>query len=123
MFANYLQIAPWVGIILGGAIGCFLVGLIAVSRGAKLSAVSTNPGKLLWSVIFAIPIPFLLHLGGSMIPGLLLAFVWLTVAPSVGVWTVFPPKRPISNAQLVIGNGVWAVLTLIIFTVAVGIFG
>ena len=123
MFANYLQIAPWAGIILGGLIGCFLVGLLAVQRGAPMSAVSTNPGKLLWSVIFAIPIPFLLQLAGSMIPGLILAFVWLTVAPSVGVMKVWPPSRPISTAQLFIGNGIWAILTLIVFMLVVGIFG
>ena len=50
MFANYAQLGPWVGIIAGGMLGCLVVGLIAMSRGASFSALAGHPGKQLWSM-------------------------------------------------------------------------
>ncbi len=122
MFANYLEIAPWLGIVLGGIAGCLVVGLIAMSRGARFSDLAGHPGKQLWSVIFAIPIPFILQLAGSMIPGLILALVWLTAAPIIGLKTVFKPAMRLKMSQLVIGNGIYAIVTLIVFMIVVAIF-
>lgn len=121
MFANYAQLGPWVGIIAGGMLGCLVVGLIAMSRGASFSALAGHPGKQLWSVIFAIPIPFILQLAGSVIPGIVLAIIWLTAAPVIGVKTVFPPAMPITTGQLILGNLIYAVVALIVFMVVVAI--
>lgn len=119
MFANYLELAPWLGIILGGVAGCTVLGLIAMTRGAAFSAVAGNPGKQLWSVIYSIPVPFLLHLGGTVGLGLLLAFIWLVVSPIVGLKTVFKPAVKLRMTQLVIAHVIFAAVVLIVFMLAV----
>ncbi|MEX0344007.1 MAG: hypothetical protein AB3N20_03725 [Rhizobiaceae bacterium] len=121
MFENYFQLGPWLGIIFGGVIGCLVVGFIAMSQGAKFSDLAGHPGKQLWSVIFAIPIPFILQLVGSMVPGLIVALIWLTAAPIVGLKTVFKPAMKLGMPQLILGNGIYAVVTLIVFMIFVAI--
>ncbi len=117
MFDNYFQLGPWLGIILGGIIGCLVVGFIAMSRGAKFSDLAGHPGKQLWSVIFAIPIPFIFQIAGSMVPGIILVVIWLTAAPIIGLKTIFKPSMQLSMLQLIIGNGIYAIVALFVFLV------
>lgn len=123
MFAAYSQLSTWIAIIAGGVIGCFGIGYIAhITTKAPLSVLATNPGKQLWSVIYMIPVPFLIAVGGSPI-GFLLALIWLTVMPSIGVLTVFKPSRPLTNAQLFSGNGVFAVIALVAYGIVAALIG
>ena len=121
MFANYFVFAPWLGIVLGGIAGCLFLGMIAMSKGARFSDLAGHPGKQLWSVIFAIPIPLILQLAGSMIPGIILSLIWLTAAPIVGLKTVFKSSRDLSLGQLVVGNGIYAIVTLMVFMIVVAV--
>ncbi len=115
MLSSYLQFAPWLGIVLGGVLGCTLLGLIAMSRGAGFADVAGNPGKQLWSVIFAIPVPFLLELGAGGWIGLLIAFVWLVASPIIGLKTVFKPEATPDMTQLVIAHVIFAIIVLTVF--------
>ncbi len=113
MFAAYTELSTWLAIVLGGVIGCLASWLLAyaIAR-VPFRMIGGHPGKQLWSVLFMIPVAFILALGGNLVFGLLLAFLWLTIAPSVGVRTVFPPAGKISNQQLFGGNAYFAVVAL-----------
>lgn len=87
----YTELSVWLGIVLGGIAGCFATGLFANwLKGVPVMKVAGNPAKHLWSIIFAVPIPVLLYLGGGV--GLLLAFAWLVLAPTIASKLHFGPK-------------------------------
>ena len=50
-----------------------------------------------------------------MIPGLILALIWLTAALVVGLKTVFKPAMRLDIARLIVGNGIYAAVALIVF--------
>lgn len=60
------------------------------------------------------PVPFILQLSGSMIPGLILALIWLTAALVVGLKTVFKPAMRLDIARLIVGKGIYAAVALIV---------
>ena len=61
------------------------------------------------------PVPFVLQLSGSMIPGLTLALIWLTAALVVGLKTVCKPAIRLNIARFIVGNGIYAAVALIVF--------
>ena len=61
------------------------------------------------------PVPFVLQLSGSVTPGLTLALIWLTAALVVGLKTVFKPAIRPDIARLIVGNGIYAAVALIVF--------
>ena len=56
-----------------------------------------------------------------MIPGLTLALIWLTAALVVGLKTVFKPAIRPDIARLIVGNGIYAAVALIVFTAVAAI--
>ena len=82
---------PAIATVLAGIAGCFATNLFAWQiAGIPLWAIAKQPGKQLWSVIFAIPLYWLLAIPGAL--GVLVAFVWLITAPTVGSKFYFGPK-------------------------------
>jgi hypothetical protein len=91
MIAIYAFPVVWAGIVLGGIAGCVATATVVQAMGAgPFSAVAGNIYKYVWSVIFAIPMPFLLASGG--LGGIILAFLWLDLAPTVASKAYFGPK-------------------------------
>ena len=87
----YTDFTVWTGIILGGIAGCIATALVANwLKGVPVSAVAGNPLKHLWSIIFAVPVPFLFGLGGAL--GVAIAFAWLVLAPTIASKVYFGPK-------------------------------
>lgn len=87
----YGELGVWLGIVAGGIAGCFATGLFANwLKGVPVMKVAGNPAKHLWSVIFPVPVPLLLFLGGA--GGVLLAFAWLVLAPTAASKLHFGPK-------------------------------
>ncbi len=87
----YTDFAVWNGIILGGIAGCVATALVANwLKAVPVSAVAGNPLKYLWSIIFAVPVPFLFGLGGAW--GVVIAFAWLVLAPTIASKAYFGPK-------------------------------
>ena len=123
MLTAYFDFSTWVAIVIAGVAGCLASWLLAyaVAR-APFRLIGGHPGKQLWAVIFAIPIPLLISLGGPAL-GPIIGFAWLTIAPSVGVRTVFPPSHKITNAQLLVGNSVYAFAALAVYLIAKALTG
>lgn len=88
----YTDFGVWLGIILGGIAGCIATALFANwLKGVPVGKVAGNPAKHLWSIIFAIPVPFLLAAFG--VSGVFVAFVWLILAPTIASKIYFGPKE------------------------------
>ncbi|GEM_PF-3221269 len=87
----YTDLGVWLGILLGGIAGCVATAFVAnILKGVPFTAVAGNPRKHLWSIIFAIPVPFLLaSFGGA---GILVAFLWLVLVPTIASKAYFGPK-------------------------------
>ena len=87
----YTDLGVWLGIIFGGIAGCVATALFANwLKGVPISRVVGNPRKHLWSIIFAIPVPFILSILGTS--GVFIAFLWLVLAPTIASKTYFGPK-------------------------------
>jgi hypothetical protein len=87
----YSSPVVWLGIILAGIAGCFATGLYANwLKGVPVMAVAGNWKKHIWSIIFAIPIPALLLWGQEA--GVLVAFLWLMLVPTIASKIHFGPK-------------------------------
>jgi hypothetical protein len=92
MISVYSFSIVWVAIVLAGIVGCIATaGVVQATGSGPFSAVAGNVYKYVWSVIFAIPMPFLLGFGGLI--GLVLAFIWLDLAPTVASKVYFGPKE------------------------------
>lgn len=91
MLTVYSLPMVWVGIIIAGIAGCIATAAVVQATGAgPFSLVAGNIYKYVWSVIYAIPMPFFLGFGGFA--GVVLAFIWLDLAPTVGSKVYFGPK-------------------------------
>lgn len=78
-------------IVAAGVAGCVATNLFANwIGGVPLWAIARQPGKHLWSVIFAVPLPILTGLFGEA--GVFCAFAWLVAAPTIASKTHFGPK-------------------------------
>ncbi|MGB7285833.1 MAG: hypothetical protein WBC71_02775 [Salaquimonas sp.] len=87
----YTDFGVWMGIVLGGVAGCFATALFANwLKGVPFAAVGLNIKKHIWSIIFAIPVPFLL--GWQPESGIFVAFLWLMLAPTIASKIYFGPK-------------------------------
>lgn len=108
-------------VVLAGLIGCVATGLaVQLVAGIPMNAVAANPGKLAWSIIFALPLPFLLGLQ-SVFTGLILAYLCLSLLPSVASKLHFGPKD-VPYSKLVMFNSVYAVTAIASFLVLKAIF-
>lgn len=88
----YTEVGIWLAIILAGIAGCVMTAIFANSlKGIPVGAIAGNWKKHLWSIIFAIPIPFLFQLGGAA--GVFVAFIWLVLAPTIASKVYFGPKQ------------------------------
>lgn len=114
----YDSLTIWIAIIAAGVIGCIATGFaVQLATGHPMKAVATHPGKQLWSVIFAIPLPFLLGLSSNIV-GLIIAFLALALMPSIASKLYFGPKE-VPFHKLMIFNGVYAVTAIVVFMAVV----
>jgi hypothetical protein len=87
-----MNVAVILGVIVAGVAGCVVTSLfVHWIAGAPMWAVARQWPKHVWSIIFAIPLPWLLAVGGAA--GAFIAFVWLVAAPTVASKTYFGPKE------------------------------
>ena len=114
----YTQFDIWVGIILAGIVGC-LATAVALQLIAKVNwkVLAFHWGKQLWSIIFAIPLPYLLSIG-SMAVGALLSLIVLTLAPTLASKFYFGPKNA-KLSQMILFNGIYAIFAIATFTAVV----
>jgi hypothetical protein len=118
MVALYTSIDVWLGIILGGLAGCLglWVVLYALAR-VPFKALGGHPGKLLWSVLFMIPAPFLLGVFGNP-QAWIISLAWLAVAPTAATKFYFGPKT--AKWGKTIGfNAIYGVVALVVFMLVV----
>ena len=88
----YTEPGIWIAIVLAGIAGCAMTAIFANSlKDIPVGVIAGNWKKHLWSIIFAIPIPFLLGLGDAA--GVFLAFMWLMLAPTIASKLYFGPKQ------------------------------
>ena len=88
----YTDMSVWLGIILGGIAGCIATALFANwLREIPIAAIAGNWKKHLWSIIFAIPVPFFLAFNRAS--GVFVAFLWLMLAPTIASKIYFGPKQ------------------------------
>lgn len=91
MLAAYSLPSVWIAIIIAGIVGCLATAGVVQAMGAgPFSRIAGNVYKYIWAIIYAIPVPFILGFGG--IWGVILAFIWLDLAPSAGAKFYFGPK-------------------------------
>ena len=106
-------------VVVAGIAGCFATGLMLKAlTGRSPMVVAGNWRKHLWSIIFAIPLPFLLTLPGSRWLNLALAFVWLMLAPSVASKFHFGPKDA-PWQRLFMLHGAYGFVAILAFMVVV----
>lgn len=112
----YLDVSVWVAIVLAGVLGCVATGVAAqMAAGIPMKAVAGDPGKQLWSVIFAVPLPFLLSIG-SVTVGAIVSYLVLMLAPTLASKLYFGPKQ-VPFQRLAIFNSVYAVVAIVVFIV------
>ncbi|KPB02774.1 hypothetical protein [Ahrensia marina] len=89
MLTAYSVPVVWLAIILGGIAGCVATAFVANAlKGVPVKAVAGNWAKHVWSIIFMIPVPFLIGLPA----GWIIAFLWLVLAPTIASKAHFGPK-------------------------------
>lgn len=87
----YTNINVLVAIAMAGIAGCLMTAFFANSiNGIPVSAIAGNWKKHIWSIIFAIPIPMLLGMNQF---GVVIAFLWLILAPTIASKVYFGPKE------------------------------
>ncbi len=87
----YANPSTWIAIALAGIVGCVATALMANwLRDVPISAVAGNWKKHVWSIIFVIPVPLLLGIGGGT--GVFVAYMWLMLAPTIASKVYFGPK-------------------------------
>jgi hypothetical protein len=80
-------------VIAAGVLGCVATGIaLNTLTGRPGSIVYGNRGKLLWSVIFVIPLIVMASLPMPMGAAILFGIVWLILAPTVASKAYFGPK-------------------------------
>lgn len=110
-----------IAIILAGVVGCVATAATANALdGIPFKAIAASPGKQLWSVLFVIPVPFLLPIGGTAI-GYLIAFLWLMLAPTLAAKFYFGPKDA-AWSKLLTYHAVFAVVALIVYGLVLRLF-
>lgn len=88
----YSEPGIWLAIVLAGIAGCIMTAMFANSlKDVPVGKVAGNFMKHIWSIIFAIPIPFLLGLGAQW--GIVIAFLWLMLIPTIASKIHFGPKE------------------------------
>lgn len=112
----YLDVSVWVAIVLAGVLGCVATGVAAqMAAGIPMKAVAGDPGKQLWSVIFAVPLPFLLSIGSATV-GAIISYLVLMLAPTLASKFHFGPKQ-VPFQRLAVFNSVYAVVAIVVFIV------
>ena len=115
----YQSASDWIGIVAAGIIGCVATGIaVQIATKIPMKAVAGNPGKQLWSVIFAIPLPFLMSFGSV---GLAASYLVLTLAPSIASKYYFGPKK-VPFRQLATFNSVYAIAAIAVFIIVKQLF-
>ena len=116
----YAFTLTWIAIILAGIAGCVATAFVANTlKDVPLNAVAGNWAKYVWSIIFCIPIPFLLGIG-PFIVGLILAFIWLVLAPTVASKAHFGPKD-LPAMTLNTFHAGFAVVALVVYLVVISL--
>ncbi|MCU0831207.1 MAG: hypothetical protein MUC58_06795 [Rhizobiaceae bacterium] len=88
----YTDIA-WLAIAAAGFIGCIATGIaLNAKTGRPASVVWGKWQKHVWSMIFAAPLPFILGVGIPTGAAVIIAFLWLMLAPSFATKAYFGPK-------------------------------
>ncbi|MFK7901263.1 MAG: hypothetical protein AB8B49_00310 [Nitratireductor sp.] len=110
----YTNSNVWIAIILAGIAGCIMTAIFAKAiKGIDISAIAGNWKKHLWSIIFAIPIPFLFSLDVSW--GIFIAFAWLVLAPTIATKLYFAKDIPLSSMTLNAFHCGYALMALLVF--------
>lgn len=109
-----------IAIVLAGIAGCVATAATANALAdVPFKAVAGNVFKHIWSIIFVIPVPFLLALGGVAL-GYILSFLWLMMAPTVASKLYFGPKD-VPWTKLMTFHAAFALVALIVFTVVIAL--
>ena len=117
----YDSLTVWLAIIAAGIIGCIATGVaVQMATGYPMKNVAAHPGKQLWSVIFAIPLPFLLGISSNLV-GLIIALFALALMPSIASKLYFGPKE-VPFSKLMIFNGIYALAAIGTFLAVVHLF-
>jgi hypothetical protein len=114
----YSTLDVWLGIILGGLAGAEALWLV-LHQMAKVpfDKLGGHPGKLLWSVIYMVPVPLILAVAPAPL-NWLIALVWLSVGPTAGTKFYFGPKT-VKWGKTIAFNGIYAVVALVVYWVVV----
>jgi hypothetical protein len=76
-----------------GILGCIATGIaVNAKTGRPASVVWGKWQKHVWSMIFALPLPLILGSGIPMGAAVIIAFLWLMIAPSAASKFHFGPK-------------------------------
>ena len=117
----YESLTVWLAIIAAGVIGCIATGIaVQIATGYPMKNVAAHPGKQLWSIIFAIPLPFLLGLSSNIV-GFFIAYLALALMPSIASKLYFGPKE-VPFSKLMIFNGIYALAAIGTFVAVVHLF-
>jgi hypothetical protein len=88
-----ISVTTILGVVLAGIAGCFATGFaLQKARGVPGSVVYGNWKKHVWSIIFAVPLIWMMSLGLSVTLATIVAFVWLALAPTIASKFYFGPK-------------------------------
>lgn len=116
MLAVYFLPSTWIAIILAGIVGCIATAIAAnLLKGVPFSAVGGSWRKHLWSIIYCIPVPLLLALP----VGLVVAFVWLMLSPTIGSKAYFGPKD-VPHMTLNTFHAAFAAAALVVYFLVTG---
>ena len=110
-----------VAVILAGIAGCAGTGLtFRAITGRPASVVVGNWRKHLWSVVFAVPMPFLLTMAGNRELKLVITLIVLALLPSIASKFYFGPKDA-PWSRLLILHSAYALVAVTVYMIIIHI--
>jgi hypothetical protein len=104
---------------LAGIAGCIATGIaFNALTGRPASLVWGRPAKHFWSILFALPVPLILGAGIPMGAAVIIAFLWLMLAPNAASNLHFGPKDA-TWSRLMTLHSVFGIVALTAYAVAV----
>ena len=118
MMELYFEPFIWLGIVAGGIVGCLATALAAnVQADVPISAVAANWAKHVWSVLFVVPVPWIVL---ALPYGYPVAFIWLLLAPTIASKVHFGPKDA-PWTRLLVFHAAFAAVALLTFWAVSGL--
>lgn len=101
-----------------GVAGCIATGIaLNALTGRPASVVWGRPAKHFWSILFALPVPIILGSGIPMGAAVIIAFLWLMLAPSAASKFHFGPKDA-PWGRLMTLHAVFGIVALAVYATA-----